>query len=187
MKAYYYRCNDAASVRIMVELCQGAYDQEIVHEVLDCTSGILLSDEGFYDCLVNVLPLLIHDTGTSFTFLAAYDVNDLAYFALDKACLYCYEKCTHLSDCLLECILHQDMDLNPYIKKYFSQVPRDILQCAMEYVMCGCNACLAANKLYVHRNTFNYRLDKFIQCTHLNIKDFHNAMFFYLAYKILFY
>lgn len=185
MKAYYYQCNDANSISTMIEICQASYSQEIVHETINSHCGILLSDEGFYDCLVNILPIMIHDTGASFTFLVAYGENDLALFALGKAVIYQYEKCTHLSDLLFACILHQDYDLQPYIKRLLYPIPHEILECAHEYVMCGCNASLAAEKLYVHRNTFNYRLDKFIQLTRINIKDFHNAMFFYMASKLL--
>ena len=43
------------------------------------------------------------------------------------------------------------------------------------------NASLSAKKLYVHRNTLQYRLDKFMEKTGVNLKDFDAAVVVYLA------
>jgi DNA-binding PucR family transcriptional regulator len=43
------------------------------------------------------------------------------------------------------------------------------------------NASLAAKKLYVHRNTLQYRLDKFMEKTGIHLKDFDTAVMVYLA------
>ncbi|MBS8262924.1 hypothetical protein DYI25_00575 [Mesobacillus boroniphilus] len=43
------------------------------------------------------------------------------------------------------------------------------------------NASLSAKKLYVHRNTLQYRLDKFMEKTSVNLKDFDAAVVVYLS------
>lgn len=43
------------------------------------------------------------------------------------------------------------------------------------------NTSLAAKKLYVHRNTLQYRLEKFTEKTGMNLKDFNSALTVYLA------
>lgn len=43
------------------------------------------------------------------------------------------------------------------------------------------NASLAAKKLYVHRNTLQYRMDKFMERTGVHLKDFDTAIMVYLA------
>ncbi|RDU35323.1 hypothetical protein DRW41_18755 [Neobacillus piezotolerans] len=45
----------------------------------------------------------------------------------------------------------------------------------------GSNASLAAKKLYIHRNTLQYRVDKFTDKTGVSLKDFHSAFTVYLA------
>ncbi|WP_059172902.1 CdaR family transcriptional regulator [Bacillus sp. FJAT-27445] len=45
----------------------------------------------------------------------------------------------------------------------------------------GSNASLAAKKLYIHRNTLQYRVDKFADKTGVSLKDFHSAFTVYLA------
>lgn len=43
------------------------------------------------------------------------------------------------------------------------------------------NASLTAKKLYIHRNTLQYRLDKFIERTGVQLKDFYGAFTVFLA------
>ncbi|WP_409274226.1 PucR family transcriptional regulator [Neobacillus sp. SCS-31] len=45
----------------------------------------------------------------------------------------------------------------------------------------GSNASLAAKKLYIHRNTLQYRVDKFTDKTGVSLKDFNSAFTVYLA------
>ena len=52
------------------------------------------------------------------------------------------------------------------------------------YLRCGLDASLAANKLIVHRNTFNYRLNAFIARTGLDIRDYHNALLLELYFDL---
>ena len=46
------------------------------------------------------------------------------------------------------------------------------------------NSVLASKYLYVHRNTFDYRLNKFKDITKLDIKNYKNALIFDLYLKI---
>ncbi|MGN1075804.1 MAG: helix-turn-helix domain-containing protein, partial [Candidatus Enteromonas sp.] len=43
---------------------------------------------------------------------------------------------------------------------------------------------LSAQTLFVHRNTFLYRLNKFIELTNLDIRDYHNALLLELYFQI---
>ncbi|PLS17564.1 hypothetical protein CVD28_11225 [Bacillus sp. M6-12] len=65
-----------------------------------------------------------------------------------------------------------------------------LIGCAMEdeelistvktYIECGSNASLASKKLYIHRNSLQYRIDKFIERTGLDIRSFDEALTAYL-------
>lgn len=46
------------------------------------------------------------------------------------------------------------------------------------------NASLTAKKLYIHRNTLQYRLDKFTEKTGISLKNSHGAVTVYLAYLL---
>ncbi len=49
------------------------------------------------------------------------------------------------------------------------------------YIENQSNATLTAKKLFMHRNSLQYRIDKFIEKTGIDIKSFHGAFFTYLA------
>ncbi|MGJ7910230.1 PucR family transcriptional regulator [Neobacillus sp. LXY-1] len=46
------------------------------------------------------------------------------------------------------------------------------------------NASLTAKKLYIHRNTLQYRLDKFVEKTGIDLKDFYGAFTVFLACQL---
>ncbi|MCR8930147.1 helix-turn-helix domain-containing protein [Priestia megaterium] len=57
----------------------------------------------------------------------------------------------------------------------------DLLETIKVYLECNLNVSLAAKKLYMHRNSLQYRIEKFIDRTHLDIKHFTGAVSAYLA------
>lgn len=63
-------------------------------------------------------------------------------------------------------LFHQDPEMFSTIKVYLEN---------------NSNASLTAKKLYIHRNTLQYRIDKFAEKTEINLKDFHGAFTVFLA------
>lgn len=55
-----------------------------------------------------------------------------------------------------------------------------LLESIMCYLECNMNTSLAAKQMYMHRNTMQYRVDKFIEKTSVDIKQFPNAVAVYL-------
>ncbi|SFG58772.1 PucR C-terminal helix-turn-helix domain-containing protein [Halobacillus alkaliphilus] len=58
---------------------------------------------------------------------------------------------------------------------------KDLLQTIKVFLQSGSNATLAAKTLYMHRNSLQYRVDKFIEKTGIDVKQFEGAMITYLA------
>ena len=57
----------------------------------------------------------------------------------------------------------------------------ELLTAVRHFLQNNSNATLTAKELYIHRNTLQYRLDKFAQKTGVNIKDFNSIITVYLA------
>lgn len=57
----------------------------------------------------------------------------------------------------------------------------ELLKTVLVFLKCNSNATLAAKELYMHRNSLQYRVDKFIEKTGVNIKQFQGAILTYLA------
>ena len=61
----------------------------------------------------------------------------------------------------------------------------EMLRTIQVFLQCNLNASLTAKKLYIHRNSLQYRLDKFIENTGIDIRSFTNATFVSLAILLM--
>lgn len=57
----------------------------------------------------------------------------------------------------------------------------ELLESMKVFLENNSNTSLAAKKLYIHRNTLQYRLEKFQDLTGINVKEFSSAITIYLA------
>ncbi|KGX92775.1 hypothetical protein N781_14735 [Pontibacillus halophilus JSM 076056 = DSM 19796] len=57
----------------------------------------------------------------------------------------------------------------------------ELIRTVRVFIESQSNATLAAKRLYMHRNSLQYRIDKFIERTGIDIKQFHGALCAYLA------
>lgn len=100
-----------------------------------------------------------------------------------------YQKYRNSSKLMVSChdLLLQYMiqSLNVYegyshFSQKFSQIPYDLLEVAKVYMENNFNVSVGAKVIYMHRNTFMNKLERFIQMSGLNIKEFHDALIAYL-------
>ncbi|MGX2958843.1 PucR family transcriptional regulator [Peribacillus sp. JNUCC 23] len=57
---------------------------------------------------------------------------------------------------------------------------KELIGTVKTYIECNSNASLAAKRLYIHRNSLQYRIDKFIDKTGLDVRAFNHALPAYL-------
>ncbi|WP_142919211.1 PucR family transcriptional regulator [Peribacillus saganii] len=60
----------------------------------------------------------------------------------------------------------------------------ELISTVKTYIECGSNASHAAKQLYIHRNSLQYRIDKFTERTGLDIRSFDHALTAYLLILI---
>ncbi|MFC0272114.1 PucR family transcriptional regulator [Metabacillus herbersteinensis] len=72
--------------------------------------------------------------------------------------------------------------LSEYLLESFQD--HELVHTINVFLQCNLNASLAAKRLYIHRNSLQYRIDKFIEKTGLDIRIFSNATFAYLAIHV---
>jgi PucR C-terminal helix-turn-helix domain len=66
----------------------------------------------------------------------------------------------------------------------FAEWPKEDLETLKSikvFAECNMNVSLAAKKLYIHRNSMQYRVDKFYDKTGIDVKQFKNALTVYMA------
>lgn len=77
-----------------------------------------------------------------------------------------------------------DLEIKRELATMFTEVSKELLETIDFYIDSGLNAALTSKRLFVHRNTFNYRLQKFIDISKVDVTDVNNAMLFKL-YRVL--
>jgi DNA-binding PucR family transcriptional regulator len=81
-------------------------------------------------------------------------------------------------------VLKNILDLKQKIKRYISEKNNeDVIYTVREFIENNMNSSLSAKKLYMHRNTLNYRIENFIDATNINVKTFKGANAIYMLYK----
>lgn len=179
---YLFRSNVPLDKRYFASALEG-YPYEI--DWHSPYSGSLYSDEDFSSHLDDVLDAIREDMGASLTILSSHNDGPLEYHLLEKCFLLHPNTNMFLAHMMFEEIAKGDLSCIPLLKKEFEKVPHECILTAEAFLRSGLNASLAANTLYIHRNTFNYRLARFIDYCGLDIRDYHNALVFeiYLLYR----
>lgn len=184
-KYYHFIANKELDISYINDLLSSSFKKSFNTHLLDKRSGYIIADETLYDCLESILPLINIDNDAVISFLCAHSDNSLIRYAINKHAKRNSGTIKHLSDFLLDLIVEGDNMFYPLIKQEFENIPRELILTAKAFIDSSLVALDASKKLYVHRNTFSYRLEKFIEVTNLDIRDYHFANYFLLASKII--
>ncbi len=128
--------------------------------------------------LLKTLKSHMEDSGFNLTGVISYQDDDVLKEALSFAKVVAANQIVHLADIVLLESIHNQQTIIRLLDATFRNVSFDYIITAQAFIEQACNALLASEALYIHRNTFSYRLNKFIDQTNLDIRDFHNARLF---------
>jgi hypothetical protein len=148
------------------------------------TDGYILADEKFFGILDGLLLPMHDDLGLTISVVAAHREGPLESKALKEAVSYFPNQVLFLSDVLMKEFSFGDYSSLPLLSAEFKGVSHELLLTAGTFLRVGLNASLAAEKLIIHRNTFNYRLNQFIDETGLDIRDYHNALLLEIYFQL---
>lgn len=168
-----------ALISFLTTLNKGEFD---IFDI-DFKRGYIKTSIDLNQILSPLIPTLTADLGFKITFIYSHNVKEIALRALD----YAFSRSVtyaNLADVVLEMIVNGNEDIKKLITAEFSNLAHDLYLTARAYINMGLNAVAAANAIYVHRNTFNYRLNKFISLTGLDIRDFWNATYFNIYLRL---
>ncbi|WP_027409889.1 PucR family transcriptional regulator [Anoxybacteroides tepidamans] len=76
---------------------------------------------------------------------------------------------------------HPQLETIQQSLSFIKKIDTELLEVVKIFLQCNLNVSLAAKKLYMHRNSLQYRIDKFIEKTGIDIKHFKGAAAVYLA------
>ena len=146
--------------------------------------GELILPKQSYSSISSVMLPLREDLGGSISFLASHDRGELSKKLLKDALAYFPNQAVFPTDVLMKEMNFADYTSIPLLSSCFSGLDHELLLTAGTYLRCGLDASLSAKELFIHRNTFNYRLNSFIEETNLDIRDYHNALLLEIYFQV---
>ncbi len=128
-------------------------------------------------------PLRI-DLGFKMTMVIGFDHEPLMRLALACASEEYSGRIIELGDLLLLSSKKGDHRLIVALDQIMSKSSKEVLETARMYLLTGGNSVQAAALLYVHRNTFSYRLVKFIDQTGIDLRETSLAYFLHIYFTL---
>ena len=130
--------------------------------------------------------LVVQDFGLEMTmFIEPYIEND---FIL-KDNVECFIKelkngVYYFEDIIAYSVIKNKEPLKKKILKYISdRVNSEVIYTVREFIRNNMNSSSTSKKLFMHRNTLNYRIDNFIELTKIDVKTFKGANAIYMLYN----
>lgn len=137
------------------------------------------------DLPLDSLPMLLHDDlDVLFSILLSHEIGPFEESLLPTCLSLFPNESTYLSELILKMTMYGNFSFYGPMLSLFSSIPHELMLTAKAYLVSGCNAIKASKILFIHRNTFSYRLNQFIELTNLDIRDYHNATFLELYFAL---
>ena len=122
--------------------------------------------------------------GMSVTVLVAHKNWPLEKKLLQEAFGYFPNQCVYVTDVIMKELTFGNFSSIPLLNQEFRSVDKELMSTAGTFLRSGLNGLKTAEAEKIHRNTFNYRLNRFIEITGLDIRDYHNALLLELYFQL---
>ncbi|MEG1739301.1 MAG: helix-turn-helix domain-containing protein [Bacilli bacterium] len=173
---YFYSYNKFDRYQFETTL-RSSFSSYLDIDYVDDKKGIILSDEFFLARLHTIFNILSSDLSGRFVFLETFDNEEISNKALSLLIDENKIGIFNLADLLIS---KNNMELYKLLDILFSSLDIELIHTADTYLECSLRGVEASLELYIHRNTFNYRLNKFISKTGLDIRDYKYSLVYYL-------
>ena len=182
---YYLRSMIPIQEKTFRPLLEDVLGQKINIQVLSKTLVVFQTKRDDDADLQTFLDTYQQEFNVKFHALKTYRIHPMGEFASQLGLKTNPGKVDTLADFVLQTMLEGNRVFVPYIYEEFQLVPRHLMQTASMLMSCDMKATNASKQLYIHRNTFAYRLNQFIELTGLDIRLHDHALFYTLVQKAL--
>ena len=174
----YIKVNSKKDRNIIEEMLQEAFEKLDIEWKNDVANLVVYETDSFQLQLMKLLHFNLQDLGIKANVLIVPFFNEVFIKYLNK-----------MNDGVItafEAFLNNinDPKTKEDAKYIFEMIPKKDLDTIRAFLSCNANSCMAANELYLHRNSFNYRMNHFIDKTQIDIRDLNSLMFLNLIINI---
>lgn len=160
----------------------------VVEKVVD--DVLIVIDKDYYNPepidIESFRELIIQDFSKDITmFIEPYVEKD--FILTDN--VVCFIKDLHsgiyyFEDIISYAVVKNKEPLKKKLIKYISdKVNSEVIHTVREFIENNMNSSSTSKKLFMHRNTLNYRIDNFIELTKINVRTFKGANAVYMLYN----
>lgn len=133
------------------------------------------NNDAFQSKLIKLLSFGFQDVGLQASFLIVPFFDDLFIKYLD---LFANQVCTSF-EIFVRNINNESIKKD--IKTIINNIEKKDLDTLVAFLNCNCNSLVSANELYLHRNSFNYRMNLVTNNIKIDIRDINTIMFLKLV------
>lgn len=121
--------------------------------------------------------------GPRTTMMISHNDGPLARFLSSEALSFFSGSIAYLPEVILKNASFGKYDFVPLLANEFKGVDETLLLTMREYLLSELRADIASEHLYIHRNTFAYRLKKFKKDTGLDMSSYHDCLLLELFFQ----
>lgn len=182
-KTYWIKSNapfSRSSFRAKIDMLKTPYQLEVKGEremTLFCEKDISHPLEG-------ILITIGENEGVRVTALRTHNEGELAAKCVDEALSFYPNSVRYISDIILKELSFGNYSSFPLLSAEFRSIDETILLTVGAYLRNNCSISSASESLYIHRNTFRYRLNRFYEETNLDLHDYHDVLLLELYFQL---
>lgn len=173
----YININDEKSKKMILDLLNNSFD-ETSYNINKKIIEFECKSDAFILKMTNLYNLLSEDFNIKISILVVPYFNGIFIKYLKKLN---YE-ITTIYDLFIKEI--NNIEIRKDINAIYNSFKKQDIDTIKAFINCNCNAMVSANELYLHRNSFNYRLNNFINHTSIDIRNLYSLMFLQLIFSI---
>ena len=180
-KGYYFYFSSPLSRDDFLRVIDETYPHTVTMTWLNPHHVFLLAHDTLEERLESTIQSLNESMNAKLSCLITFDDHPGGRLASERCQqLHQYQVVT-IGDLLLQRIHAHDHAFLLEIKNEFATIPWTLRLTARAFLKHNLNASRAAQSMFLHRNTFQYRLKKFYEYTSMNLRDISIAFYFKLA------
>ena len=138
------------------------------------------SMEGYNKLAVSIKPLVsdLKIDNLAVIVTPSYYDEFLSFIDVKESKVY------NLYDIILEKYLKNNLDIR-LLTSIFDKLSKELLDTVFNYIRCNQSISKTSELMFTHRNTINYRINKFISMTNINVREMNNSMFVYFVISLI--
>ena len=160
---------------IIEEMLQETFDEVTITWKDNVGKVSTIDSEAFESKLIKLLSFGYQDVGLQASILIVPFFDELFIKYLD---LFANQVFTAF-EIFVRNINNQFVKLD--VKEIINNIEKRDLDTLKAFLSCNCNSLVSANELYLHRNSFNYRMNQLSSNNEIEIRDLNTIMFLKLA------